>query len=365
MPTACRLAGCLAPRGSERPPRLGQAALCAWRVLPPRTSLPRRRGPASRQPGGPRHAPRPPPRAPRLPEGGPASAPGPAAAASRAGGARAVGGRGGRARGAARPEVAPPGDRCALGGLGPGLRSPRRCFSPFWPRAAGGAGRAAPAPATPRGQASGKRRRRAQRARLRVASCGTAPVTAQTLRGPRGSRLGPGSWEPKTAAHFRRQEQRSPLTCGPDSRLARPRGRSGSPGPGARRRQPRRRRQVRPRPAAGARADPSVSLCARRLVGVPEGPALSPVGSRPLGLGAGAKPALPTRTGLVPQGLVRNSAAPRGARGSSGPRPKLFLFLQESCRDSAPNRCRHSSLFRGEREVTAFQAFPHLDLFPS
>lgn len=220
VPTACRLAGCLAPRGSERPPRLGHAALCAWRVLPPRTSLPKRRGPASRQPGGRRRAPRPPPRAPRLPEGGPASARGPAAAVSRAGGARAVGGRGGRARGAARPEVAPPGDRCALGGLRPGLRSPRRCFSPFWPRAAGGAGRAALAPATPRGQASGERRRRARRARLRVACCGTAPVTAQTLRGPRGasappgSRLGPGSWEPKTAAHFRRQEQRSPLTCG-------------------------------------------------------------------------------------------------------------------------------------------------------
>lgn len=119
-------------------------------------------------------------------------------------------------------------------------------------------------------------------------------------------------------------------------------------------------------PSGRARADPSVSLCARRLVGVQECPALSPVGSRPPGLGAGAKPALPTRTGLVPQGLLRNSAAPRGARGSSGPRPKLFLFLQESCRDSAPNRCRHSSLLRGEREVTAFQAFPHLDLsFPA
>lgn len=61
VPTLCRLAGCWAPRGSERPPHLGQAALCAWSVLPSLTSLPKERtrakrgGPASREaPAAPR-----------------------------------------------------------------------------------------------------------------------------------------------------------------------------------------------------------------------------------------------------------------------------------------------------------------------
>lgn len=150
----------------------------------------------------------------------------------------------------------------ALGGLGPGLRSPRRSFSLFWPRAAGGAGRAALAPATPRARpqvSSGDARSRPGSESLPAEphrSQARGSAGQEEPRPPLGSRLGPGSWDPKTATHFRRQEQRSPLTCGPDSRLARPRGRSGSPGPGAPRRQPQRRRQVRPRPAAGARADP-------------------------------------------------------------------------------------------------------------
>ena len=69
---------------------------------------------------------------------------------------------------------------------------------PFLAKGRGRSGKSCPRPRNPEGQASGKLRRRAQPARLRVASCGPAPVTGQGLRGPRGAsappRLQARSW---------------------------------------------------------------------------------------------------------------------------------------------------------------------------
>lgn len=220
--------------------------------------------------------------------------------------------------GAARPEVAPPGDRCALGGLRPG---PARRRGAAFPLSGRGRGRrrAALAPATPEGPGSGEPATRAA-GPAPESLARTAPVTAQTPAGqeaPRhpqapGSVLAPGSRKPPRTSADRSSDLHSPaarlearaaaraerLTWARCAAATAPATAAGAAPPSGR-----------------ARADPSVSLCARRLVGVQECPALSPVGSRPPGLGAGAKPALPTPTGLVPQGLLANSAAPRGARG--------------------------------------------------
>ncbi|XP_043307217.1 collagen alpha-2(I) chain-like isoform X1 [Cervus canadensis] len=145
--------------------------------------------------------------------------------------------------------------------------------------------------------------------------------------------LRPLPWPPPRCSP--QTEQRSPLTCGPDSRLARPRGRSGSPGPGAQRRQPQRRRQVRPRPAAGARADPCLTLCpqagwcSKMSCAQPCGAAASWPGGR-----GQTGPTNPDSLGAP--GTSWKFRRPQGHCGSSASPPKLFLFLQEARLDSCP-----------------------------
>ncbi|XP_043733075.1 collagen alpha-1(I) chain-like [Cervus elaphus] len=244
------------------------------------------------------------------------------------GGARAVGGRGGRARGAARREVAPPGDRCAaapagfpaggsLGGLRPGLHSraeagPARRGAPFpfsgrGPRAERGK---LPSPPQPRGArtevSSGHGRSGPGPESVPAEPHPSQPRGSAVEEAPRlpqapGSVLVPGSRKPPRTSADRSSDLHSPA--------AQTRGSRGREG--------------------GAAHLGQAGWCSKMSRAQPCGAAASWPGGR-----GQTGPTNPDS--LCAPGTSWKFRRPQGHCGSSASPPKLFLFLQEARLDSCP-----------------------------